>query len=153
VTCSTNLDDSGPGSFWKVTINKCAELADPTTFIGIIGHHNCSNMESYTDPSCFGWASGNEVWVGGNSRTTLCTFTEGDYYYFRFQGMKLCSMHSIQKNETFFMKVDELGNIDGEIFHIHFNFSAHNTSVTLGPLDAEERTVFEETYACTNTRK
>jgi hypothetical protein len=122
----------GTQSSWKVTINKLEN--NRWLFLGLLG--KTSGMQnSYFDPTSFGWACSNQVYIAGtkNDGTAGWTgFAEGECLHFCLDGAKL-TMFSVTKNQRFV--IDKVPA--GEQF-IHFNFYNSGTTVTLGPLDADE---------------
>jgi hypothetical protein len=122
----------GTQSSWKVTINILHD--NGWLFLGLIGKTNATKS-SYSDPTSFGWACSNQVYVAGaneNGSGDWTGFTEGECLHFILDGAKL-TMFSVTKNQRFVInKVPA-----GEQF-IHFNFHYLGTKVTLEPLDADE---------------
>lgn len=104
-------------------------------YSGLIGTTSAS-QNSYSDPTSFGWAGSNQVYVAGvnNSWADGWTgFTEGECLHFLLEGAKL-TMFSVIKNKRFVIDTAT----GGDKF-IHFNFGKNSTKVTLEPLDAEHR--------------
>jgi hypothetical protein len=125
----------GTKSTWKITINK---LQCPgCLFLGLIGKTSDLSNISISDPTSFGWAYSNQVFVGGANHGAIggwTGFTEGECLHFCLEGAKL-TMFSVTKNQRFVINKVPAGDQ-----FIHFNFVHVGTKVTLEPLDADEYT-------------
>ena len=148
IACTTDLDPSGDGSFWKVQIDKCT---DSSIFIGIIGKLKFS-QDSYDNSTCYGWmADDGYIYVDGNcdvdeedgSEDGWEMLGEGDCLYFRFKSNKL-TVHNVRKNKTFVIDNIDSFNTTCTKFHIHICFYSPQTAVTLGPLESKERLIFSD---------
>ena len=134
VACKPSLNaSSDEGSFWKVTIDKMPQWI----LLGIIGSLGGTNT-SHTNPTCYGWSIGSQVWMGGSSRSGdsgWTTFTQGECLHFHLNSKKL-TMFSVQKNKKF---VINIATIPLREYYIHFNLYSIGTTISLEPLGEEER--------------
>ena len=138
VACTTELDPSGEGCFWKVNIDSLQN--NNHFFLGILGNLDLRYC-IHSEATSFGWeGNSGAICEGQYGRKNGWTgFVDGECLYFHFKSNKL-SMHRVQKNQTFFIDDDIFTSTTKHYFHI--NCVYNNTVVTLGPLDAEERKVF-----------
>ena len=151
LACSTELDSSGKGSFWKVKIEKFPDKSNGWLLMGIAGNLNVLNG-CYSDATTFGWAA-NEC---QNSRINLRgtgwpkeefkqsfayhqNFDEGEVFYLRLKAKKL-SIHRVQEKKT--MDMDIIGAETK--FYIHFIFGYAGIILSLESLNADERAVFTD---------
>jgi hypothetical protein len=122
----------GTQSSWKITINKLEN--NRWIFLGLIG--KASGLQnSFFDPTCFGWASFNHVYIAGANQGAIggwTGFTEGECLHFCLEGAKL-TMFSVTKNQRFV-----IDNVPAGDQFIHLNFHYFGTKVTLEPLNADE---------------
>jgi hypothetical protein len=131
VACTPGLVP-GTQSTWKITINKLEN--NRWIFMGLIGKTNAME-NSYSDPTSFGWASSNQVYVAGtneNGSGGWAGFTEGECLHFCLEGVKL-TMFSVTKNRRFV-----INNVPAGDKFIHLNFHYFGTKVTLEPLNSDE---------------
>ena len=139
VACTSPLDGSGDGSFWKVTVNKITN-SNGWVLLGIVGNLNVTS-NSYSDAASYAWAGGNTVWISGSNRrghSGWTHFTTGECLYFHFKSNKL-TMYSVQKNQKYTMDVATPSKDDG-VYYMHFNLYSPDTKITLEPLiDEVER--------------
>ena len=141
VACTSPLDGSGDGSFWKVTVNKIISTSsNGWVLLGIIGNLNATNL-SYNDATSYAWASTNQVHIAGSNRSGKSgwtQFTNGECLYFHFKSNKL-TMYSVQKNQKYTLNVAAPSKDDGA-YYMHFNLYQPDTEITLEPLvDEVER--------------
>ena len=141
IACTTELDPSGDGVFWKVNIVKL-----PNThwiFLGIVGNFDLREIV-FRDSTSYGWTTQTKVVKGKTflySRTDgMSDLGEGESLYFSLKAHTL-KMHRIQKKKTFV--IDDIDTNDAHKFYFHIGFLYHGTTVTLEPLDATERAVFD----------
>ena len=143
VTCSTELDSSGEGSFWKLRIDK---LSDDGNFflMGITGNLDSLAL-GYTDSTFFGWGPG-ERWSRGSGEDGVAEwsrsqFAQGDCFFLRLKAKQL-SIHRVDENDT----IAVIDNIDTDTtkFYISFIFYNDGTVASLESLNAEERAVFTD---------
>ena len=145
VVCTTELDPSGEGCFWKVTI----EPSRQKCFIhfGIIGNLDLTGIYSAGNNKLkkdyFGWAPHGDVLIKGTEHKKLdgwTGFVNGECLYFHFNANKL-SMHSVHTQKTFV--IDGI-DTDSKIFYFHTDMYYTGSAVSLEPLNVEERKVFTE---------
>ena len=145
VACTTELDPSGEGCFWKATI----EPSRQKCFIhfGIIGNLDLEGIYSaggnIIKKDYFGWAPKGNVLIKGTEHKKLdgwTGFVNGECLYFHFKANKL-SMHSVQKKKTFV--IDGI-DTNTKKFFFHFYMYDKGTAISLAPLNVEERKVFTE---------
>lgn len=142
LACTTELDSSGEGSFWRMKIDKSSD--DGWLFMGITGNLDFG-ARCYNDSTCFGWFPYGSIKAGvevpiSEERPNSTNFSEGGCLYFRFKAKKL-SMHRVQEKKTF--SFDIIGT-DTTKFYIHFIFTHDGTVASLESLNAEERAVFTD---------
>ena len=77
----------------------------------------------------------------GHSRTDgISDFNQGEGLYFSLKSNKL-QMHRVRNNKTFV--IDNIGTDGARHFYFHISLFDDGTTLTLEPLDAQERAVFD----------
>ena len=154
LSCTNELDPSGDGSFWKVQINTISSDDYYDLFLGITQNLNLQQTDLLVEETLYGWSHcGKWTRVRGevsrnNRLGEESRYEKGECLYFRFKSRTL-SMYSIRKGESF--DIDDIGDsiipsnpsLPTSKFYIHFIFGESGTAVTLGPMNAKERAVFE----------
>ena len=156
VLCTNALDPSGEGSFWKVQMNTIPQgtnMYDIT--LGITQNLNLPQTDLlFLEETFYGWSHcGRYTSVGGKQSKTHCLgeidrYKQGDCFYFRFKSRTL-SMYDVRRDKLFVINYIGDSNIPSNPslptskFYIHFIFGESGTAVTLGPMNAKERAVFE----------
>ena len=141
VACSTELDPSGDGVFWEVKLKH--HVWYNWVFLGIAGNLDLRE-EIFTDSTSYGWTHNNNIVKGKpvayGSSDGMSDFGQGESLYFSLKANRL-KMHRIQKNKTFV--IDDIGTNDTRKFYFHIGLVHNGTTVTLKPLDAQKRVVFD----------
>jgi hypothetical protein len=137
LACKPSLDDnSGEGSFWKVTIDVLPD--HHWIYLGIIGNLVAAD-KSFEDSTSYGWSCGSGVWIGGsklNGSSGWTQFTEGDSLYFHLKLYKL-TMFSVQENKKFVIDIAKCRTVCE--YYIHFNLYDPGNKIFLEPLSEYER--------------
>jgi len=124
---------SGTAS-WKVTVDLLP--GSGWIYMGVI--QNLSALQtSYDDSTSYGWACDNQCYIKGQDQSTGWTgFTQGECLYFHIKARKL-TMHSVQKNLTFFINIEN----DTTPTYMHFNMHTSTSKVTVESLSNDELSI------------
>ena len=149
VACNIELDPSGEGCFWKVNIGT---NFNHYLFLGINKKLNVRNSSPGITKDYFGWGTRNRVYTNGTMHKTeysdldgWTSFVDGECLYFHFKLDKL-SMYSVQKKKTFVIDGIAADRITAATrkFYFHTYIFYNRTSLSVAPLNVEERKVFTD---------
>ena len=151
ISCTNELVPSGDGSFWKVQIN----TIPPDENIWDIALGISQNLK-FSDKTFCGWSHCGEFGVvnekvSRNHRLLpreMDRYKQGDCFYFHFKSRTL-SMYDVRRYKLFV--INDIGDSNSpsnpslptSTFYIHSIFAGSGTAITLGPMNARERAVFE----------